>query len=58
MRLLNDPCEKKVPLKKKKLKLYLEKNIIEAVPIKLTKNSQQLKAHLKSIYTDKLGMAE
>lgn len=56
--LLTDPNCRKVPLGQDKLKLYLSKNIIDAVEIPLGSDERELVAHFSSLFTQKLGDAK
>jgi hypothetical protein len=55
--LLPSPATRKVPLGNEKLKLYLSKNIIDAVEIPLHSHEADLKIFFTNLFTHKLGNA-
>ena len=55
--LLTSPRTRKVPLGADKLKLYLSKNIIDAVQIPLNSNEESLQKFFTELFTEKLGEA-
>ena len=55
--LLTSPRTRKVPLGADKLKLYLSKNIIDAVQIPLHSNEESLQKFFTELFTEKLGEA-